>query len=562
MSSAPDQILESLKAAMRPTRLDQVIANLFPGWGRRRLESRAVLAIAGSWTGANRDKAEWHNFNPIAQSPLEEMRWDRDTLVTRSADLERNDPVAGGAIAEYVTSVVGTGLSLHLEPKRRILGWTQDQAAEWAQGVQERFSLWAENANECDIEQRRNFYQSQCLLMSTVATRGDAFVLMPRRIHVGSLWSTKFQLVEGDRCLNPKGKLDNETLAMGIEVDSLGKPMSYWISKRHPGGLMPLTDADFVNYKAFDAKGRPQVLHLMHEKRMGVRRGYPFLSNVILPLKQMSRLSEAELTASVVASLFAVIIKKGNATSPGPLGGLTTGKDAGGNPFKEIGSGTIAELLPGEEVQTVAPNRPNGAFDPFWKSILGQISMRTQIPPEVLLKKFESSYTAARGALLQFWKFITIERDLFLAPNFCQPMFEAWLTEDVAAGRTKAPGFFTDPLYRYAYASAKWVGDNPPILDPLKEVLAAEELVDYGFSTYEEQTTKLTGGSSEANVERLGREVAMRKKAGLLPLPAAPKTTAAPDQPDPDEGTPPPPEPVPSGRKRAALIDAALRDTT
>lgn len=561
MSPKPAELLASIRAGMRPTRLDEVIASFFPGWGRKRLENRAVMAIAGSWAGANRDRAEWKNFTPLSLSPLEEMRWDRDTLITRSADLERNDPVAGGAVAELVTSVVGTGLSLHLEPKRRLLGWTQDQAAEWAQGVQERFSLWAENAAECDIERRRNFYQSQALLVSTVATRGDAFVILPRKIHPGCIWSTKFQLVEGDRCLNPIGRLDDETLGMGVELDSTGGPKSYWISKRHPGGLMPLAQDDFVNYPAFDAKGRPQVLHLMHERRMGVRRGYPFLSNVIIPLKQLSRLSENELTASVVSSLFAVLIRKTGASSPGPLGGLQNSTDAGGNSFKEIGSGTIAELLPNEDISVVSPNRPNGAFDPFWKSIVGQIALRTQIPPEVLLKKFESSYTAARGALLQFWKFVTIERDMFLGPCYCQPTFEAWLAEDVAAGRTKAPGFFTDPLYRYAYASAKWVGDNPPILDPLKEVLAAEELVDYGFSTYEEQTTKLTGGSSEANVERLGREIALRRKAGLVPTTPT-KATPAPGQPDPEEEPQPPAEPIPPGRKRGALIDAALRETT
>ena len=58
-------------------------------------------------------------------------------------------------------------------------------------------------------------------------------------------------------------------------------------------------------------------------------------------------------------------------------------------------------------------------------------------------------------------------------------------------------------------------GDNLPILDPLKEVLAATELVESGFSDYEEQTLRLTGGDWEQTHERLVRQVAKRRRDGL-----------------------------------------------
>jgi lambda family phage portal protein len=573
MNLSPE-LIASMRASMTPTRLDRMIATMAPSWGLKRMQARAIMAVGGAFSGALRGTQEMANWNPLLQSQDDETPWwDRATLVSRSADLEKNDPVGGGIISELTTSVIGTGLSLHLEPRRRILGWSEDQAAEWAQDVQERFGLWAENPNECDLTRKRNFYQGQAVAYLTVATRGDAFAILPSIKHPGGIWSTKVQLLEGDRCLTPSGTAETETLRQGIETDAYGAPKRYHFAKKHPRGLWQLKPEDFMPpIDAFDARGRRQVLHLMHEKRMDMRRGIPVLAPVMTTLKQVSRLGEAELMASVVTSMLAVLVKNtgSGAASGGPFG--TAQKDSGGNKFTELGYGTVADLAPGEDIVTVAPNRPNGAYDPFFRAIVGQVAMRVQIPPEVLFKKFESSYTAARGALLQFWKFITIEREQFMGSNYCGPIFEMWLAEDVASGRTKAPGYFANPLLRYAYGSARWIGDNPPILDPLKEVLAAQELINYGLSTYEEQTLRLTGGDFDANTDRLQREVAKRKAAGLVAEPPTPKPTikdgVAEEEPglepdDTEREAPPPGEgkAPQKGARRDALLRLALEES-
>ena len=559
------ELVKEIREGMKPTGLDRVITRAFPGWGLKRMEARATLALVGgqAWTGARRDTPEGKNWNPLPESPDTEQRWDRPYLVDRATDLERNDALAGGAIAEVVLSVVGTGLSVQPEPNRKILGWSQDQAVGWAEDVKGRFHLFAGDARECDIARRRNFYQAQAVAYRTVASRGDIFALMPRKRHPGTTWSLKFQLIEGDRCLNPPSKLETLTtdnpLSQGIEVDEFGGVISYSFCKRHPAAGIALSDGDFVSVQAWDDQGHRQVLHLMHEQRLDIRRGYPLLAPVIMPLKQMSRLSEAELAAAVVTSFFAVVVKK-NSTGSSPLGGTVT-RDQDGKGFAELGPAIVAELNPGEDIEPVTPTRPNGAFDPFWRSLLGQIAMRIQIPPEVLLKKFESSYTAARGALLQFWKFVTVERENLLAPNFCQPLYEAWLDEEVAAGRIKAPGYFANPLLRAAYCNARWVGDNPPILDPLKEVMAAQEMIDYTLSTHADEAMRLNGGDWEVLRERAAREARLLADDGLTPQ-AKPTSSITPT-PDPSAPDMPPTDSnAPSGRsaRRQARLDLALRE--
>ena len=80
------------------------------------------------------------------------------------------------------------------------------------------------------------------------------------------------------------------------------------------------------------------------------------------------------------------------------------------------------------------------------------------------------------------------------------------LAEAVAKGRVNAPGFFSDPLYRKAYSKAEWNGPARGILDPVKEVTAAEKRVKNGFSTRQSETMEMTGSDFYANVEQLKQE--------------------------------------------------------
>ena len=65
----------------------------------------------------------------------------------------------------------------------------------------------------------------------------------------------------------------------------------------------------------------------------------------------------------------------------------------------------------------------------------------------------------------------------WLVKDFCEPVYELWLTEAVALGRISAPGFLTDPLVRRAYLQADWIGPSAGQIDQTKEVQAASWLL-------------------------------------------------------------------------------------
>ena len=163
------------------------------------------------------------------------------------------------------------------------------------------------------------------------------------------------------------------------------------------------------------------------------------------------------------------------------------------------------ELPPGYEVQTVDANRSLSTFEAFVNALIAQVGAALEIPSEVLLSRFQSSYSAARGALLQF-QAVAKKRRIWFARDFCQPVYERWLAEAVAIGRIQAPGYFSDPLLRKAWSRASWYGPTMGMLDPVKEVQAAKLRVDYGFSTGEQESAEITGTEYEENISQLQAE--------------------------------------------------------
>ena len=181
----------------------------------------------------------------------------------------------------------------------------------------------------------------------------------------------------------------------------------------------------------------------------------------------------------------------------------------------ELGNGSVHFLGENEKIQESNPGRPNPNYDGFVTSICRQIGAALEIPYELLLKNFTSSYSASRGALLEAWKMFKMRRD-WLSNGFCQPTYEEFLAEGIAKGRIYAPGFFTDPMARKAYCGAEWNGPSQGQLDPLKEVNAAEKRVANGFSTRSQETVAMGNGNFFKNNQLRSLEEKARKEAGLI----------------------------------------------
>jgi lambda family phage portal protein len=252
----------------------------------------------------------------------------------------------------------------------------------------------------------------------------------------------------------------------------------------------------------------------MNRERIGQRRGVPLLAPVIEALKQLGRYTDAELVAAVVAGMFTVFIEKDNASSEAGFGEIVPESqqvDGDDENSLELAPGAIVDLNEGEKANAMNPGRPNSGFDGFVVAICRQIGAALEIPYELLVKNFNASYSASRGALLEAWKMFRMYRT-WLADDFCQPIFEEWMAEAVAKGRIAAPGFFANPVIRKAYCNAEWNGPAQGLLNPVQEVTAAKMRVENGFSNRTREAMELTGSDFNANVTQLKREEAMMKE--------------------------------------------------
>lgn len=467
------------------------------------MQARIAMALAGGYLGGKSDRRATKNWMAGKNSADEDVLPDLDTLRFRSRDLCRNEPIALGAVNTNVSNVVGTGLELSCRVDYETLGWSREQATAWRKGVERLFRLWSSSKN-CDITRTQNFYELQELVYRSTTESGDCFALMPWELADRFPFETRIQVIEADRISNPDRKGDTETLTAGVELDKNGAPTAYHISKQHPGALHVKPKMEWDRIPAFGEKtGRRNVLHLFQRLRPGQTRGVPYLAPVIEHLKMLGKFTEAELNATVVSACFAVFVKSENGME-GLLGGTPTSGPNASRSLK-LEPGMVTELSPGESIESAQPGRPNGAFDPFVQAILRQIGVALEIPFELLVKHFTASYSASRAALLMAWQFFKRRRE-WLANNFCQPVFEAWMDEQVAKGNIIAPGYFEDPIMRAAYLNTEWIGDAMMEIDPEKSVNASEKRMTLGLSTLAEETIASSGRSWEENLAQRAEE--------------------------------------------------------
>lgn len=472
--------------------------------------------------GASWRKRAVKGFNAPSGSSHEDIDFNNFTLRQRSRMLYMAAPVATSAVKTNRTNVVGVGLQLKSRIDREVLGLSPEQAESWQKNTEREFGLWAKNKQACDATGMNNFYGLQQLALVSWLLSGDCIGLIKQYPVTRLLpYSMRVHLIESDRIATPggygsggsviyttgKNPENGNTIYDGVEVDSNGMVVAYHIRSNYPFelGAPTTTWARVLAYQ--EHTGLPNVLHIIDTERPDQYRGVSYLAQVIEPLLQIRRYTESELMAAVIESFYTAFIKTEAPTDENPFNQTDPdipGEMRGPNDYS-MGPGQINIMAPGEDVEFANPTHPNGSFDKFVAAISTQIGAALEIPADLLLKQFNSSYSASRAALLEAWKAFKMRRE-WLADDFCRPCYEVWMSEAVARGRIYAPGFFDNPMIRSAYLGSEWLGPSQGQLDPVKEITAEILACSEGFSTHEQSTIRLNGGQWDANVEQLRRE--------------------------------------------------------
>lgn len=503
---------------------------------RRNAAVRPVVNRGYGDAGASYTKKALKGFRADSGHPNEDINENNYTLRQRSRMLYMASPIATAALKRQRTNVVGNGLRLKSTINREVLGMTPEAAEAWQKRTEAEFALWAERKNACDATGVNDFYGLQQLVMLSWPMSGDCFAVVKHYNPTPLLtYSLRLHIVEADRVRTPTadggigiltttGTAKNgNAIYDGVEVDRNGQIVAYYISNNYPyqNTIVP---TEFTRVEAYGPRtGLPNILHIMDSERPDQYRGVPYLAQVMEPLLQMRRYTEAELMAALVQSFFTAFIKTeaGADGLPNEVGGDNVEEVSRDPNEYEMGPGTINMMEPGEDVAFGSPTHPNTGFDTFMRAMCEQVGAALEIPADLLLMAFNSSYSASRAALLEAWKAFRMRRE-WLTKYFCRPVYEIWLTEAVARGRIIAPGFLTDHLIRQAYLQSQWIGPSQGQIDPTKEVQAAVTAIENGLSTREAEAIKLNGSEYAANVDKLALENERLRAAngGNQPAPA------------------------------------------
>ena len=507
-----------------------------------RIQKNSILASGYGSAAASLTRPVYKGWEWQGADPDSDIVQHLPIIRQRSRQLSMEAPIVAGLYKTLTTNVVGDGLRPEPVPDIDFLKINPDAAKLWKSEVLRYWETFAESPN-CDCARRDNFYELTRLVFRSQNESGDAFVTMPRFDRRNAPFSLKIQVIEADCVATPEGqeRLEHEMLGNdvlgGVEISEWGHVVGYWFytgphknaSYRRSWHANTANRPRWIFIPAYGAEtGLPNVLHLTETLRPGQRRGIPLIAPIIELCLTLDRYLKAETIAAQIQALFTLVVTSENPDGmAGEIDKLDTDDVTGDDDtLIALGNGIVQYARPGEKVEAVNPSRPTTSFAPFVENVIQLMGPTTGMPYELLMQKFQSSYSASRAAMnMASTQFKVLRSGLI--NDFCQPIYEAFMDEAVARGWIYAPGYFDSPIIRRAYTRAKWNGPGLPQVDMLKEVQAWEKQVSLGFATAGQATSELNGGDFMENLSIRSREIEAAIAAGLSKAAATGMTASA-----------------------------------
>lgn len=452
----------------------------------------------------------------------------------RAIDGIQNSGWLSGTMEQAAGDTIGTGLRLNATPDAEAIGWNDDELRAWCGRVERRWRAWSTNPLECDARGKQTIAALTDAAIKHHFAFGEANALLPQIARAGVRSRVKVMMMSPHRHV-----LDGDELNgwyQGVRLDGNGMPIAYRYRRSK------VFSEETIDFKARSSTGRPQVAHVFDGEPDQVR-GISPLTPVLLRLRQYDTLAEATLTASLIQTIIAATIKSPNFAESAWQGFEPADPDSGepgslGDPVDaymqqklewarhtklDLGApGRIAHLFPGEEFNIHRPGTPTDTYLPYSKALLREIARCLGMTYEAMTGDYEgATYSSVRMATSSIWSIVLRRRSRIAAP-FVQAIYEAWLDEEVAAGRIPFPGGYRNFVaLRGEACAAEWHGPAKPTADDLKSAKASQVRLSTGITSLAYEMAEY-GQDPETVFEQRARERDMAMRLGL-PDPYAPK---------------------------------------
>lgn len=450
-------------------------------------------------------KAGRLNFMAGTSSADGELVTSLRPLRDRSRALVRDVVYAKRAKAVVVNNVIGQGIGIQAQvrdPDNQLTVAIND-------AIEAAWKRWC-RADSCHTGGTLHFGDLERAAMGEVFEAGECFL----RIHSDRFGDSDvpmaLELIEAERLADdheirpPSGA----QVTLGIEHDGFGRPLAYYVHKRHPNELRigqgRLQD-EILRIPA------DQMIHSRIVDRWPQTRGVPWLHAAITRLNQLGEFEEAAVVAARIGAS-----KVGFFENPDNTGTVADDETADGTPAMTVEAGEFTQLPPGYKFSSWDPNYPNETFDPFTRACLRGIAAGVGPSYESVSRDYsQSNYSSSRLAQLD-------DRDLWRVlqqwwiRSFREPLHRRWLQLAVLSNAVAAlprSEFLFDPE---RFEAVKFKPRGWSWVDPTKEVAAYKEAEKAGYLTKSDVIAMTAGGSDLEDVLRTRRaELDLLESMGL-----------------------------------------------
>lgn len=492
--------------------------------------------------------------------PINLYLMDYVALSLRSWQAYIESPEAQTLISKYCTWVIGTGLKLQSEPMKQLLGKKNGDLNIFSEEVEARWQVYSDSVN-ADHSKKQTLNQQASEAFKNSIVGGDLLVILR---YDQELKCPTVQLIDGNHVSSPSPGSEwfpfvtakGNRIINGVEIDDNGEHVAYYVRKPFDG-TNALTSFQVERILAKDKKTGTLRAFLVYglKYRLDAQRGIPLLTAVLEKLKKLERYEEATLgAAEEQAKVVYQITHDLGGTGEMPFTAqvaaahnadhddLPVRDDDGQQLANKVIASTNKQVVnnpQGAEIKPLRENKSQLYFEPFLTKNLDIVAATAEMPPNVMMSKYDSNYSASRAAIKDWEHTLKVKRAWF-SSQFYQRIFNFFLECEVLNNAIQAPGYLIaraagDFMTLEAYRRCRWVGAPVANIDPMKEVQA--ERLKLGITaesipltTIEASTELLGGGDSDHNMEQYADELEKSKTLGLKPEPEVKQTSVVTDK--------------------------------
>jgi len=433
-----------------------IIGSVAPRAAMQYVRSRKALATYSAATKSGPNQA----WLPSNKSADEIIKTDHHLIRARSRALVRDSSHVSGALRKINNNVIYKGFS----PQVKYRGRDGNLRVSVNRRAENVFKRW---------EKAVNFREKENLTLRHLWQDGEIFVHYfydDDLLENGEI-PLNIELLECDHLDTSRtGPNGNNVIKQGIEYNPKGESVAYWLFPEHPG------DATWLSWSGSRRYPAEVMDHLFVRERASQNRGVPWLTALIMEMRDFSEYQQAERIAARLAAAFGIFV-----TTPdpeqysgdfSPIGGDGAQQTAEGLP-DYLEPGKIQPLPPGMDIKQASNERPGSTYEPFTKNVLRGASTGVGMSYEAYSNDYtDASYASARSASLEERRGYQVQQRLMIRLFHQKAWDHLWKMNRLARVEALPENM-----------SVVWQTPGWPWVDPDKDSKAAERDIKNGLNS-------------------------------------------------------------------------------